>query len=259
MTLIHFCFDDHVRWSPLSWSPKIIKSVIEISVGMKKKIKWTLIESIVWKWLIQNSFNEPFKTRDQKIAFGHFDCFSFFGHFWPYVGWIPAIFLEICVGGGHFWPCHLWESNNVDISGALFVMKFSLRLLKPCKVGARDVNNKLGCVFPIVIWPAFRMEQYRVNDHPYHASQFIWMPKFTKVEVEFEKISKILCRFPSFRFLRRRLWPSCLLAAVLNRFLRSKNVKITPLDTNVWGNDATVKIFLAILVLCQFFLIKLLI
>ena len=24
----------------------------------------------------------------------------------------------------------------------------------------------------MVIWPAFRMEKYRVNDHPYHASQF---------------------------------------------------------------------------------------
>ena len=28
------------------------------------------------------------------------------------------------------------------------------------------------CVFPMVIWPAFRMVQYRVNDHPYHAPQF---------------------------------------------------------------------------------------
>ena len=26
-----------------------------------------------------------------------------------------------------------------------------------------------GCVFPMVIWPAFRMGQYRVNDHLYHA------------------------------------------------------------------------------------------
>ena len=33
--------------------------------------------------------------------------------------------------------------------------------------------NKRGCVFPMVIWPAFRMGQYRVNDHPYHAPQFI--------------------------------------------------------------------------------------
>ena len=34
-------------------------------------------------------------------------------------------------------------------------------------------NHKRGCVFPMVIWPAFRMGQYRVNDHPYHAPQFI--------------------------------------------------------------------------------------
>jgi len=25
----------------------------------------------------------------------------------------------------------------------------------------------------MVIWPAFRVGQYRVNDHPYHAPQFI--------------------------------------------------------------------------------------
>ena len=33
--------------------------------------------------------------------------------------------------------------------------------------------TKRGCVFPMVIWPAFRMGQYRVNDNPYHAPQFI--------------------------------------------------------------------------------------
>jgi len=34
-------------------------------------------------------------------------------------------------------------------------------------------SHKRGCVFPMVIWPAFRIRQYRVNDHPYHAPQFI--------------------------------------------------------------------------------------
>ena len=34
-------------------------------------------------------------------------------------------------------------------------------------------QNKRGCVFPMVIWPAFRIGQYRVNDHPYHAPKFI--------------------------------------------------------------------------------------
>ena len=41
---------------------------------------------------------------------------------------------------------------------------------------SRSVNTPLeikrGCVFPMVISPAFRMAQYRVNDHPYHAPQF---------------------------------------------------------------------------------------
>ena len=34
-------------------------------------------------------------------------------------------------------------------------------------------TNKLVSVFPMVIWPAFRMRQYRVNNHPYHAPQFM--------------------------------------------------------------------------------------
>ena len=33
-------------------------------------------------------------------------------------------------------------------------------------------SSKLGCVFPMVIRPAFRIGQYRVNDHPYHQPQF---------------------------------------------------------------------------------------
>ena len=33
-------------------------------------------------------------------------------------------------------------------------------------------NTKWGCVFPMVIWPEFRMWQYRVNDHPYHTPPF---------------------------------------------------------------------------------------
>ena len=28
---------------------------------------------------------------------------------------------------------------------------------------------KRGCVFSMVIWPAFRMGQHRASDHPYHA------------------------------------------------------------------------------------------
>ena len=33
-------------------------------------------------------------------------------------------------------------------------------------------DSKRGCVFSMVIWLAFHMGQYRVNDHPYHAPQF---------------------------------------------------------------------------------------
>ena len=38
--------------------------------------------------------------------------------------------------------------------------------------GKRNSLSKWGCVFSMVIWPAFRLGQYRVNDHPYYAPQF---------------------------------------------------------------------------------------
>ena len=37
----------------------------------------------------------------------------------------------------------------------------------------RKLEYKVECVFPMVIWPEFRMGKYRTNDHPYHAPQFI--------------------------------------------------------------------------------------
>ena len=38
--------------------------------------------------------------------------------------------------------------------------------------GLTVARSKRGRVFPMVILPAFRMEQYRVSHHPYHAPQF---------------------------------------------------------------------------------------
>ena len=40
-------------------------------------------------------------------------------------------------------------------------------------------ENKRECVIQMVIWPAFRMEQYWVNDHPYRAPQFNYEVKLT--------------------------------------------------------------------------------
>jgi len=37
----------------------------------------------------------------------------------------------------------------------------------------------------MVIWPAFRMEKYRVNDHPYHA------PQFTKLDCLFDPVDRV--------------------------------------------------------------------
>ena len=46
----------------------------------------------------------------------------------------------------------------------------SCPVFKPKLTGA--TNRKRGCVFLMVIRPAFRMRQYRANDHPYHAPQY---------------------------------------------------------------------------------------
>ena len=48
------------------------------------------------------------------------------------------------------------------------------------------IHPKRGCVSPMVIWPAFRMGQYRVNDHPYHALQF--SHRFNGIKVELTSI-----------------------------------------------------------------------
>ena len=50
------------------------------------------------------------------------------------------------------------------------------------------MHYKRGCVVPMVIWPAFRMGQYRVNDHPYHAPQFIITRNYNPIQLT--KISK---------------------------------------------------------------------
>ena len=59
------------------------------------------------------------------------------------------------------------------------------------------LNNKRGCVFPMVIWSAFRMGQYRVNDHLYHAPQFIkcGMNRFSKTNVSFFNRRKCMGRW----------------------------------------------------------------
>ena len=55
--------------------------------------------------------------------------------------------------------------TSLNIVGVLFEIHL--------KETIHQSPHKRGCVFPMVIWPAFRMGRYRVNDHPYHAIQFI--------------------------------------------------------------------------------------
>ena len=56
-------------------------------------------------------------------------------------------------------------------------------------------NRKRGCVFPIAIWPAFRMGQYRVNNHPYHAPQFIIFEEVRVISVLVWHIDTPIQRF----------------------------------------------------------------
>ena len=50
-------------------------------------------------------------------------------------------------------------------------LHFSWPAWRRCDI--KNYHTKRGCVFSMVIWPAFLMGQYRVTDHPYHAPQFI--------------------------------------------------------------------------------------
>ena len=54
----------------------------------------------------------------------------------------------------------------------------------------------------MVIWPAFRMWQYRVNDHPYHASQFIRV----YLTFELKKSIHIRCQTELMKFLLKMKW-----------------------------------------------------
>ena len=50
---------------------------------------------------------------------------------------------------------------------------FGVEVQEQCLVKLIGKFIKRECVFQMVIWPAFRIGQYRVNDYPYHAPQFI--------------------------------------------------------------------------------------
>ena len=60
---------------------------------------------------------------------------------------------------------------------------------------------KVGCVFPMVIWPEFRMGQYRDDDHRDHAPLFIsWLENkiiFGSYDRETEGYSIAHCYLPA--------------------------------------------------------------
>ena len=56
------------------------------------------------------------------------------------------------------------ESLLPELTMFIEIFKVSLGQIKSERGELR--NNKRGCVFSMVIWTAYRMGQYRVNDHP---------------------------------------------------------------------------------------------
>ena len=90
-------------------------------------------------------------------------------------------------------------------------------------------TNKRGCVFSMVIWPAFRMGQHRVNDPPYRAPQFI------------EKTYIGCC---SFSFNARACeacaacW-ACCAAAAADRSIGRADAAVWLLITSTPGSDLT--------------------
>ena len=61
-----------------------------------------------------------------------------------------------------------YETHKQDVLGHFLAEAGN----KVDMLGSYESYFKRGCVFSMDIWPAFRMGQYRVNDHPYHAPQF---------------------------------------------------------------------------------------
>ena len=73
-----------------------------------------------------------------------------------------------------------WQNRFFFVQGLPLVWDEWMQSNELAHFGPRKLNIKRGCVFPMVIWPAFRMGQYRVNDHPYHAPQFKLMQNWHK-------------------------------------------------------------------------------
>ena len=64
----------------------------------------------------------------------------------------------------------LWDNNSIFWHVWTQILTFLYSRNK--KSRKFSDTSKRGCVFLMVIWPAFRMGQNGVNDHPYHAPQF---------------------------------------------------------------------------------------
>ena len=87
--------------------------------------------------------------------------------------------------GGNIRLKNAWVVLNTNIKNFLMLIRKypnAVRALpEPLTINSATLHHvkfgsitKQGCVFPMVISLAFRMEKYRVNDHPYHAPQFNW-------------------------------------------------------------------------------------
>ena len=90
-----------------------------------------------------------------------------------FVGSFESITWSISVFDTRIKSNWLKNENQYDSYWGTFWNYWGLQIRLGPVTGPRLNFNKQGCAFSMVLWPDFLMWQYRVNDHPYHAPQFI--------------------------------------------------------------------------------------
>ena len=90
---------------------------------------------------------------------------------------LPERFYDELADSDGDWTKSGWLADNVlqDLQKTSYIEylidKFGNRVEEKVSI-VHQKTIKRGCVLLMVIWPAFRMEQHRVNDHSYYALQF---------------------------------------------------------------------------------------
>ena len=120
-----------------------------------------------------------------------------------FVGSFESITWSISVFDTRIKSNWLKNENQYDSYWGTFWNYWGLQIRLGPVTGPRLNFNKQGCAFSMVLWPDFLMWQYRVNDHPYHAPQFIFLPEWFDVSVDVGEIGSSDSNFGSISGLSR--------------------------------------------------------